>query len=160
MNPKSKNCSHCKEPKAVEGFTPNSTKKDGLDGYCKACRKSYGEMWRAKNIVRVRERDAARRRNIPLKVRDSRLRYEYGISLEQERSMHEQQKGLCAICRLPETAKCNDKVKRLAVDHDKETGKVRGLLCQRCNQSLGLLKEDFDRALNLAKYIQLHKDIV
>ena len=40
------------------------------------------------------------------------------------------QRGVCAICGAP------PKTRRLHIDHDHRTGKVRGLLCQRCNRAL------------------------
>lgn len=45
---------------------------------------------------------------------------------------------------------------RLHIDHDHKTGKVRGLLCARCNTSLGMLKEDVERIRGLAEYKLLH----
>ena len=47
------------------------------------------------------------------------------------------QGGVCAICFGPGVAS-----RRLAVDHDHNTGKVRGLLCADCNRALGGFKED------------------
>jgi hypothetical protein len=55
----------------------------------------------------------------------------YGITLSKYDEMFEAQGGLCAICREPEEGK------RLAVDHDHATNRVRGLLCFRCNTTLG-----------------------
>jgi hypothetical protein len=46
---------------------------------------------------------------------------------------------------------------RLCVDHDHTTGKVRGCLCSKCNQALGLLQEDLTTVKNLQKYMEVHK---
>lgn len=46
--------------------------------------------------------------------------------------------------------------KRLHIDHDHATGKVRGMLCSTCNTSLGMLGEDIERILGLAEYKKLH----
>jgi len=54
----------------------------------------------------------------------------YGITVAEYRSMVEQQAGLCALCGQP------PKGRRLAIDHNHETGKVRGLLCHLCNRGL------------------------
>jgi hypothetical protein len=62
--------------------------------------------------------------------RQRRLDREYGLSVEDYEEMLEDQLGLCAICLSPP-----DK-RNLAVDHDHETGEVRGLLCTRCNRYL------------------------
>ena len=49
--------------------------------------------------------------------------------------MFEAQGGLCAICHKPQTTR------KLAVDHDHESGLIRGLLCTRCNCDIGLLEK-------------------
>lgn len=56
----------------------------------------------------------------------------YGITGEQYWALYEAQGGRCAIC-----AWASGKTKRLAVDHDHQTGLVNGLLCGRCNQNRG-----------------------
>lgn len=69
----------------------------------------------------------------------------YGITQVEYDLLYAAQGGRCAICR-----RAIGKVKRLAVDHDHKTGKVRGLLCGPCNNMLGLVARDdpevFDRA--------------
>lgn len=66
---------------------------------------------------------------------EQRLRSRYGVDLEWFESKLEEQGGVCKIC-----GKTNDSGKRLHVDHDHQTGKVRGLLCFRCNHRLGVLE--------------------
>jgi len=56
----------------------------------------------------------------------------YGITLEIYNQMLKAQGGVCAICH-----KEDSKGNHLSVDHDHSTGKVRGLLCGRCNLALG-----------------------
>jgi len=73
------------------------------------------------------------------KNKDHQLKYKFGITLEDFDRMVESQNGLCAICD-GENVKINGKIVSLAVDHNHETGKVRGLLCNGCNTSLGRLK--------------------
>jgi hypothetical protein len=76
----------------------------------------------------------------------------YGITYEDYNDLVKLQGNLCAICGEPETARAwNDKSKSktLHVDHDHETGQVRGLLCQKCNTGLGGLKDDI-KLLKLA----------
>lgn len=64
------------------------------------------------------------------------LRRRYGISVEQYDAAVEAQNGVCAICYQP----CRT-TQRLCVDHDHQTGTVRGLLCRRCNAGLGYLED-------------------
>jgi len=70
------------------------------------------------------------------KVREYGLKRDFGISVEDYNSLLNLQGGVCAICEREQVDKS------LAVDHDHVTGEVRGLLCQRCNQAIGLLRED------------------
>jgi phosphoenolpyruvate carboxylase len=70
----------------------------------------------------------------------ARLRYSNLVSFEQFQVMLKNQEKACGICK---------KEVPLGVDHNHNTGKVRGLLCQKCNHAIGLLDEDparFDEA--------------
>ena len=80
------------------------------------------------------------------------LKCVYGTNVETYERLLEEQNGLCAICRKPELAKS-----RLAVDHDHDTGEVRGLLCGRCNTAIGLLREDPEIIDRAKSYIMEHK---
>lgn len=84
------------------------------------------------------------------------LKRDFGMTVEQYEAMHENQNGLCAICEKPETAKNNfdTSARKLAVDHDHATGKIRALLCTRCNTMLGLAD---DATATLAKAIEYLK---
>ena len=65
----------------------------------------------------------------------------YGITEEDYDRMYKEQKGVCAICKKPETRQSKGKTTLLCVDHDHETGKVRGLLCHRCNTVIGMFTD-------------------
>lgn len=68
---------------------------------------------------------------------NSYLRY-YGITIEQYEILLKNQNGGCAICFSP----TGSNGKRLSVDHNHETGEVRGLLCDDCNTGLGKFKDN------------------
>jgi hypothetical protein len=70
------------------------------------------------------------------------LKRYYGIDLAKYQEMLLAQNGVCAICSKPETSVVNGKIKPLAVDHCHNSEKIRGLLCARCNQAIGLLNEN------------------
>ena len=77
----------------------------------------------------------------------------YGITPEQYEEMETAQAGLCRICeRVPVTS--------LRVDHDHETGRVRGLLCHDCNSGIGLLGDDRERIMRAAIYLTENIDIL
>lgn len=88
----------------------------------------------------------------PEKVRSARLKYKYGIDLNQYNLMLEEQGGVCAICN-----RLN--YRNLSVDHDHKTGMVRGLLCDQCNVSLGLLGEDIRVIERILIYLNKWKKI-
>lgn len=71
-----------------------------------------------------------------LSTRDKYYRKKYGITLEQYNNMLSYQKGNCAICEEVPKENKNGVVVRLSVDHNHKTGKVRGLLCYKCNKLL------------------------
>lgn len=85
---------------------------------------------------------------------DRYLRRCYGIGWDDYCRMHKEQKGLCAICGSPGFTMKECHTLKLVVDHDHETGAVRGLLCHNCNRGLGLFHdrcEDLVRALQYLK---------
>ena len=66
------------------------------------------------------------------------------------------QRGVCAICEQPETAVGHKRTepRKLAVDHCHDSGTIRGLLCTKCNQGLGLFAEDPDRLHAAIRYLK------
>lgn len=64
-------------------------------------------------------------------------KHRYKITVEEYNIIYEKQSGACAICDTPETLTKDGKLHALAVDHNHETGHVRGLLCMSCNTKLG-----------------------
>lgn len=81
--------------------------------------------------------------------RDYMWQYSYGISPEQYLELFEAQDGKCKICGY--VPKENE---YLVVDHNKETGEVRGLLCKKCNLGIGYLKDNPESLRNAAKYVE------
>ena len=69
--------------------------------------------------------------------RRSMLKKNYGLTLEEYDQMFEQQQGVCAICHTRETARNQYGPQHLSVDHDHDTGEIRGLLCDQCNKGIG-----------------------
>jgi hypothetical protein len=71
-------------------------------------------------------------------LRKAMLKRLYRISLEKYNKIFTEQEGKCAICGTHQ----NELKRKLAVDHNHKTGKVRGLLCYKCNSIIGYSKED------------------
>lgn len=88
----------------------------------------------------------------PVKNREYNLK-RYGLTFEQFEAMHKEQKGLCFICgRPPQGRGRNEQV--LHIDHDHGSGRVRKLLCSRCNKVLGFVKDDPALLLKMVQYLQ------
>ncbi len=83
-----------------------------------------------------------------------RLKSKYGLTPEQVENMLAAQKGTCAICTTPITMRCDDKSKAVHVDHCHTTLKVRGLLCNKCNRAIGMLREDVNVLENAIAYLE------
>jgi hypothetical protein len=79
----------------------------------------------------------ANREEIRRKQIDVRYRLRYGITLAEYEQILAGQDGRCAICGTEEPG---GRGNRFHVDHDHETGIVRGLLCWTCNRRLGVLE--------------------
>lgn len=79
---------------------------------------------------------------------EKRVQAVYGLSPGDYEKLYEGQGGTCWICR-----RATGKVKRLAVDHDHKTGRVRGLLCGVCNQLIGHLRDSVETARRIADYL-------
>jgi hypothetical protein len=89
-------------------------------------------------------------RNYYNKHRNDFLVKKYGISVEGIKKIFDLQCGKCAICG---TNKWTGTSKSPHVDHDHKTNKVRGLLCGKCNQMIGLASENPVVLLSAAKYL-------
>jgi hypothetical protein len=86
--------------------------------------------------------------------RDNNYRRNYGIDLQDYNAILERQNGTCAICH--KESDSTGKNSKLHVDHDHVTGKVRGLLCYRCNIAMGFLSDDPERIYMIMDYLSLH----
>jgi len=83
--------------------------------------------------------------------RNYHLKKYYGIALDQYDAMLAAQDNACAICRSTDAM---DRWGRFHVDHNHETGVVRGLLCGNCNTALGKMKDDPARLQAAITYLQ------
>lgn len=77
----------------------------------------------------------------------------YGITPELHAQLFFEQKGVCAICKDLARSKKGDGQRGLVVDHDHETGEVRGLLCSSCNTGIGFLGDEQEWLTRAAKYV-------
>jgi Recombination endonuclease VII len=81
----------------------------------------------------------------------------YDMTVDDYDRMLREQNGVCAICRRLETSTHRGKVRRLAIDHDHATGRVRGLLCSSHNNGLGRFSDDPALLRAAADYLEKHR---
>jgi len=108
--------------------------------WCKGCQKCLPVMWfkgsRCPKCTLKRNRQQA-------------LLAKFGITLDEYDALLAAQGGRCAICS------SSPKTQRYAVDHDHQTGKVRGILCMRCNHKLlGGARDKIELLVRAIKYLQ------
>jgi hypothetical protein len=102
--------------------------------------------------------------------RNQRRLLRFGITPERYDEMLEEQDGVCAICKRPETrvSAHTGEIQPLAIDHDhaccparKSCGRcVRRLLCGDCNNGLGQFRDNPDRLIAAAQYLVEHQDVL
>lgn len=99
--------------------------------------------------VRVRARHKAN----PDRTRNNDLKRKYGITLKEHQKMYDEQNGVCAICG----SEGDGKWKKLCVDHNHKTGKVRKLLCRNCNMVLGQVDDSVQTLQTMIQYLQKYQ---
>ena len=129
-----KQCNRCTQVKSVQEFHKNKAASDGIKSVCKECAGSAKKEF-SKEYYRNRS-----------------LVGRYGITLQEYNEMLIDQDYSCKVCKVHE--KYNDCGRQLAVDHCHDTGKVRGLLCQKCNVGLGLFRDNISFLAEAIKYLE------
>lgn len=120
---------------------------------CITCRTERDKKRRSSPEERARQAQAMREwaKKNPEKVaytERKRAVGRYGLTVERYDAMLAEQGGVCAICH----EKCKSG-RRLSVDHEHDTGRVRGLLCGNCNQGLGRFRDSPELFMAALKYL-------
>ncbi len=142
-------CPRCERTRSLVFFgqRPGGRRK----GYCRECETAYhAERLATRKDARDSKREAARRYARSERNRELRLAKLYGITLADYDGMLEAQSGKCAICSADEPG---GNAAYWHVDHDHSTGRVRGLLCARCNIGLGYFQDDPQRLAAAGAYL-------
>jgi len=100
-------------------------------------RAEWTRKWRERSPEAIAAWRSANAEKIAQSEQKRRLK-QYGLDMEQFSALADLQGRRCAICDRPEA----EMTRGFHVDHDHETGRVRGLLCLQCNSAIGLLQED------------------
>jgi recombination endonuclease VII/cytochrome c554/c'-like protein len=157
-----KRCKKCGEVKPIDEFYRATGMADGHRSECKACHQKQRKRWyqanRAAAIASVKRwqqenkehlhayrRDYRQRRK--REHRDAYLRRTFGISNDDYDEFLRRQGGGCAVCGRPPGKSS------LHIDHDHDSGQIRGLLCVGCNNALGQFQDSADLLARAADYL-------
>lgn len=159
-------CSRCKQDKPIGEFRrrpnrPETGKRLGRWSHCQDCERERrltpaGREQQGKRMERFRKKlrdtnlSELRRRE-----REGNLRRLYGMTAAEFDAKLAAQGGGCAICGGEPGGRWK---RRLHVDHNHQTGAVRGLLCHGCNVGIGSFAEDPARLLAAIEYLKKHAE--
>lgn len=137
-------CGRCKTSKNISEFSKLSPEsktyknfKNGIKPWCKECYKEY-----SKKYMRNARKQSG--------TRYDHYQRRYGISHDQVIEMLEQRNYKCDICG----NESDHRYAKLCVDHNHETGKVRGMLCFSCNVMIGQGRDNTEVLSNAIKYLK------
>ncbi|WP_433351708.1 endonuclease VII domain-containing protein [Microtetraspora malaysiensis] len=167
-------CIDCKVIKPAAEFSKKGKGKWGqqkYQSYCKPCenerkrarpltrdqeerQKEYRREWGRQNREKRTQQMAARRAANPERYSwqsyKNHLWKKYRLSWDEYEQIFVKQGGRCAIC----DQFLSDPRKRPAIDHDHETGVIRGLLCDPCNKGLGHFRDRLDVMRRAVTYLE------
>ena len=141
-----KTCNVCGKEKPLTGYYQTTFKskefpdKIYYHGKCKEC------------YIEFKQKDYT-----PEKGRDKNLRHKYGITLEEYSVLLNNQNGKCATCGSTDPAGRKSgrggSANVFVVDHCHKTGKVRGILCHRCNRAMGVIGDNISTLQAMIEYL-------
>ncbi|WSB80588.1 endonuclease VII domain-containing protein [Streptomyces sp. NBC_01775] len=176
-----KHCSRCERDLPLVSFAADRNRRDGLQPRCRECvaeysaahyrrrRAALGKKVREKVAVPVGHKlcrvcdevqphsqwhrnstasDGLSPRCKSCRAKQGRARHlkrQYGMTEADRQALFDEQFGICPICLKPGPEH---------VDHDHETGRVRGVLCFSCNAALGQFKDRPDVIRRAAGYVE------
>lgn len=114
-----------------------------LDNFSNAKNKRKGKCCQCKECVRKYKQEHKK------EAKNYRFNTAYGITLEKFNTLFYSQQNKCKICGTR-----NFGLKGPALDHCHNTGKIRGVLCNKCNLALGLLNDDIEILRNAIQYLE------
>ena len=179
-----KKCTTCKVEQPLSAYRKDNSRYNGIHPTCNTCNKEIQSRWYAKNRELGKQRSSERyhknkdlinakrrqaRATNPELVR-AKARESYDpiaskvaswkragikdMTYDRYLTMLEDQNHCCSLCGLGK-----DLFKRqLSVDHDHETGEVRGLLCDACNGGIGRLKDSVIMLKKAIAYLEKYEE--
>jgi hypothetical protein len=158
-------CTFCRKVKPLNDYHASINTADGRQARCRVCKLNDNRAWReankgkvsqckrnyaVRNWAAIRKRQKEYMSTRKVEAAEYRRRWNlskrYGITVDRFTEMLDSQGGACAVCGKTQG--------RQVVDHDHVTGKVRGILCVRCNVSIGGLGDNAEGLMRAICYLE------
>lgn len=149
-------CNQCGKKKHEDDYSWRETPKGKVvrNSICKECIGSYQKERAQDPEVRIKQNLATKKyyhfSGGHTKEKNARYLREYGITLKDKENMISEINGRCPVCST------DDPGRFWVVDHCHKTGKVRGILCDKCNKMLGLARDSVETLQAASKYLLKH----
>lgn len=134
-------CTACDKSLPLDDFHREKRSATGYQRWCRDCSNNYRrDVYAARPAVRQRSKEARQRQyvknpqHVIQRTRKNEMLKKYGLSWEQYQALLLLQNNRCALCETDEPRGQGS----WHIDHNHDTGEVRGLLCHPCNTSLGV----------------------
>lgn len=132
--------------------------------YCSECSLARGNErareWRERHVEKsraaTRKYQSRKRREEPEKIAWAKAKSSYKISREDYENLLKRADGKCEICMKVMTRAGGHQP---VIDHSHATGKVRGVICAKCNSALGFVEDDVQRLQRMEKYLASRVDV-
>ena len=141
-----KYCCRCKSFHPLEYYHKDKSKSDGKCSYCKGCNKITSTIYYKSHS-----------KTQGLTNKKNRYKKLYKFTIEGYNRLYKKQKGKCAICK---QLSLKSKDGKLHIDHCHKSGKVRSLLCSKCNLGLGHFNDDIKLLKNAVNYLEKHNALL
>lgn len=143
MKIESINCTHCGKE-----FTRKNPRNVLCSDKCKH------DSWYSKEENRLAKykRSLTWNNRNPEAYHRKRLKHYYNMTVKQYEEMNSAQNGVCKICK-----RVCPSGRKLSVDHCHISGKIRGLLCMKCNKGLGSFEDNMENMKIAIEYLEEHK---
>lgn len=132
-------CTKCKKNQARE-----------YSCYCPKCQALNQKMYRERHRERINANTRELYKNDKKRFYLNIIKYKYNLNREDYLNLEKKQNGLCCICQ--------EKPKTFVIDHCHKTGKVRSLICRRCNSLIGFAKDSVELLKRAIDYLEYHKN--
>jgi len=139
-----KKCSRCNQEKELSFFNKDKQRKDGHSHRCSAC---HSEVVKESKL-----RNPERTKKVAYKAH---IKHMYGVDIKWVEQRLKEHNYKCKICSTDMQLHTNT----VAIDHCHKTGKVRDIVCKKCNSAMGQFNDDPELIAKAIDYLKETKEI-